>query len=63
MSVLTYEAVVEEGKVRLLEPVVLPENVRVYVVVTDTRVQPTKQIRTPRLKNPSEAADFVLEVS
>jgi hypothetical protein len=28
MSVLTYEAVVEEGEVRLLEPVVLPENVR-----------------------------------
>ncbi len=63
MSVLTYEAVVEDGKVRLLEPVTLPENVRIYVVVTDTKIQPPKQIRSPRLKNPAEATDFVLEVS
>ena len=65
MSVVTYEAIVEDGKLRLLEPVSLPENTRVYVVVPQPKLpEPalTKTIRTPRLKNPSDASDFVMEI-
>jgi hypothetical protein len=66
MSVATYEAIVEDGKLRLLEPVALPEKTRVYVVVPQTKLpEPAlpKTIRTPRLKNPTDAADFVMEVN
>nr|WP_309696623.1 antitoxin family protein [Armatimonas sp.] len=67
MSVVTYEAIVEDGKLRLLEPVALPEKTRVYVVVPQPKLLepalPQKNIRTPRLTNPADASDFVMEVS
>ncbi|WP_309713578.1 antitoxin family protein [Armatimonas sp.] len=66
MSVVTYEAIVENGKLRLLEPVSLPEQTRVYVVVPQPKLPElpeTKKIRTPHLKNPADVADFVMEVS
>ena len=62
MSVVTYEAIVENGTLRLLEPVVLPEHTKVYVVVPESKVNSVKNIRTPRLKNPEQAVDFVMEV-
>ena len=66
MSVVTYEAIVEDGKLRLLEPITLPEKARVFVVVPQPKLpeaEHTKAIRTPRLKNPADAGDFVMEVS
>jgi hypothetical protein len=71
MSVATFEAVIENGQVRLPRGVRLPENAVVYVVVPDFPVAGVEQevtlpanprVASPRLKHPEQAADFVLEV-
>lgn len=64
MSVATYEGVVDEsGEIRLLEPVALPVNARVFVVVPHF-IEPLsdkpRHIYSPRLHNPADAADFRL---
>jgi hypothetical protein len=38
MSITTYEGVVEKGKIRLKAGAKLPENAKVYVIVTDTTI-------------------------
>jgi hypothetical protein len=78
MSVITYEAIVENGQVRLPLGVVLPEKATVYVVVPavaseegpsvvhllEPRLtkQPPPRIQSPRLTHPEQAVDFVKEV-
>ena len=62
MKVVTYEAVVENGHVRLPPGVVLPEKTTVYVVVPGTKVQRTAHFRSPRLADPAQAARLELEV-
>lgn len=61
MSVVTYEAIVENGILRLLESVTLPEKTKVYVVVPASGETIPKHIRTPRLKNREQNADFMME--
>jgi len=65
MAITTYEGVVEKGKIRLKSGVKLPENVKVYVVVTDARIEKKRLIRipTPRLARRGQAARFKMEVS
>ncbi|HUO09153.1 MAG TPA: antitoxin family protein [Phycisphaerae bacterium] len=58
MLVTAIEGVVENGTIRLREPVSLAENTRVYVIVTGTSTAPATQIHSPRLANPDQAADF-----
>ncbi len=63
MTVPTYEGIVENGRIRLLEDVVLPEKAKVYVVVPEVVVElpplpPVVHVRSPRLANPSHAARF-----
>lgn len=65
MSVATYEGFVDEsGEIRLLEPVALPVNARVFVVVPQM-MEPLsdkpRHIYSPRLVNPADAADFRLQ--
>jgi hypothetical protein len=62
MKGVTYEATVEDGQVRLLEAVRLPEHTRVYVVVPDVEDAPRHHVRSPRLAHPEQASDFVMEV-
>lgn len=59
MKVATYEGVVENGRVRLLDDVVLPEKTRVYVVVPGIEAKRVVHIRSPRLADPSQADDFL----
>lgn len=61
MSVLVLEGVVEGGQIRLLEGE-LPEKTRVFVVVPG-EVQPTPPVWSPRLADPREANQFVMEVT
>lgn len=63
MKVATYEAVVENGQIKLLDAPSLPENARVYVVVTG--VEDVRPFRAggPRLARPEQASDFVKEVT
>jgi len=60
--VQTYEAVYEDGVIRLAENVRLPEHTKVYVVVPEGTIEPTYRVGIPRLAHPHQAADFVKEV-
>ena len=65
MNTLTLDATVENGKIRLLSPIWLPDNIRVFVVIPETEivVKPGRplHLRSPRLKHPSDASTFALE--
>jgi len=62
MKAVTYEATVENGEIKLSEPVRLPENSRVYVVVPGVAEAPRLVVGSPRLAHPEQARDFVKEV-
>jgi hypothetical protein len=62
MAVATFEAVVENGQVRLPAGVVLPERQTVFVVVPDPAT-PTLQVPGVRLADPQDAARFEMTVS
>lgn len=59
----TYEAVIENGQVRLPYDIHLPEMAKVYVVVPDVTGAPTARIVSPRLVNPEQAEYFAKEVT
>ena len=61
MKVITYEAVVEGGEVKLPPTVKLPEHAKVYVVVPGIEDLPSSMIHTPHLLRPEQAADFAME--
>jgi hypothetical protein len=63
MNIVTYEATVENGRIKLSEPVKLPERARVYVVVPGVEEAPTFHVASPRLALPEQAVDFVKEVA
>lgn len=60
MKVATFEAVVENGQIRLPESVHLPEKAKVYVVIPG--VPSAAYIGSPRLVRPEQASDFEKEV-
>lgn len=66
MKVTTYEGVVENGRVRLLDEAQIPENATVYVIVPEVDFEveprPVSYIASPRLANPEQAKDFVKKV-
>ena len=62
MGVVTLEGIVEQGQIKLTDNVRLPEQTKVYVVVPDAQAMPPVHVRTPRLADPKQAADFALEV-
>jgi hypothetical protein len=65
MAVITYEGIVEKGKIRLKSGVRLPENAKVYVIVPEAQSQKKKVVRvlTPRLVQRKQASDFIMKVS
>ena len=65
MTLVTYEGVVQKGKIRLKAGVKLPENAKVYVVVADLQLDDKKVIRmlTPRLADRKQAADFKMTMT
>lgn len=65
MNVATYEAVIENGQVRLPHNIRLPEKAKVYVVVPDAQTldaHPIARIASPRLVYPEQTAYFVKEM-
>ena len=62
MSILTIEAKVENGQIRLPDGVKLPEHARVFVVVPDIEITRETRVLSPSLVHPEQAADFTLEV-
>jgi len=63
MSVLTFEGIVEEGRIRLKPDVRLPDKTKVYVLVPDMQVEEVARLISPRLAHREQAADFVMEVA
>ncbi len=59
MKVATYEAVVENGRIKFAEEPHLPERAKVYVVVAESD---GLQMKSPRLARSEQAADLVKEV-
>jgi hypothetical protein len=63
MKVATYEATVENGQIRLSEPVRLPERAKVFVVVPGVAEVPRFHLASPQFVGPELAAEFVKEVT
>ena len=69
MAVRTYAGVVEKGNILLDEGVQLPENAKVYVIVTDEVIPVTVdkkkliQILSPHFIQRGDAADFRMTVT
>lgn len=62
MGIATFEAVVENGQIRLPVDVRLPEKSKVYVIAPDVELKPTAAVVSPRLAHPEQAKDFEMEV-
>jgi hypothetical protein len=62
MTVTTFEAVVDNGQIRLPKDVHLAQNTKVYVVVPNISLGPPRRIVSPRLLHRHEAADFKKEL-
>ncbi len=62
MKVTAYEAIVENGQVRVVGGMSLPEHARVYVVVPDADQATAIRVGSPRLAQPERAADFEMKV-
>jgi predicted DNA-binding antitoxin AbrB/MazE fold protein len=60
------DAIFSQGAFRPLEPLALPEGTRVHLSVEEqtstSSVPPAAKIHTPKLANPADASDFVMEV-
>jgi hypothetical protein len=57
MAIMTYEGIVENGRIRLADNVRLPDQARVYIIVPDTDVKRVR-IVSPRLVHREQARDF-----
>lgn len=62
MSVMTFEAVIENGQVRLPVDVVLPERKTVYVVVPGDDMPLNRAIAGFRMAHPENARNFDMKV-
>ncbi len=59
---VTLEGIVENGQIRLLNNVHLPEGTKVVVIVPDSQVKSLPRVVSPQLVYPDQAKDFALEV-
>ena len=62
MSVVTLEAVVEDGQIRMPNNIRFPNQTKVYVV-PGMDVAHVIRLASPRLARPEQASDFALEVT
>jgi hypothetical protein len=62
MKIATFQGFVENGQVRLLDNVRLPEKATVFVVVPGAEQAGTIWARSPRLAHPEQAGDFKKEI-
>lgn len=62
MSATPIEGIVENGRIRVLGDVMLPENAHVYIILSTPQTMPLKRILSPRLAHPEQASDFVKQV-
>jgi hypothetical protein len=58
-----YEGIVENGQIRLIDNIRLPDKTKVYVVIPARRGEKAVRIFSPRLAHPEQAADFRMRVT
>jgi hypothetical protein len=63
MSTSPIEGIVENGQIRVLGGVVLPENARVYIFFPALDSSVPIHLPAPRLAHPEQASEFVKQVS
>lgn len=59
MRITTFEGIVDNGQIRLVDNVRLPNNAKVYVIFPEIKFA---EIHSPSLLHPEQAADFKLEI-
>ena len=62
MQVTTFEGIVENGKIRLITNINLPEKTKVYVIIPGFEAKKAAHVYSPRLVHPEQAADFKKEI-
>jgi len=65
MKIITYEGVVENGRVQLPSGVSLPEKAKVFVIVpedVESGAPQTARVCSPRLVHPEQANDFAKQI-
>lgn len=62
MQVTTFEGIVENGKIRLITNINLPEKTKVYVIIPGFETRKVAHVYSPRLVHPEQAADFKKEI-
>jgi len=62
MNHTIHEGIVENGQIRLMPDIRLPEKTKVYVLVPAQQTNLVAHIYSPRLANPNDADAFVMEV-
>ncbi len=62
MKIATFQGFVENGQIRLVDNVRLPEKATVFVVVPGAEISASVCVRSPRLAHPEQAGDFKKEV-
>jgi hypothetical protein len=62
MNVVTWEATVEGGQIRLPPDVQLPDHTKVYVVVPGVEAERAARIASPRVVRPEQHSAFAMEI-
>jgi hypothetical protein len=62
VATFTFEGKVENGQIRLPDDVRLPENTKVYVVLSESGNAKHVRVHSPRLKYPAQSADFAKQI-
>ncbi len=62
MQIATFEGTVDNGVIKLLNNLRLPDKTKVYVIVPDLEPKQASRIYSPRLVHPEHAKDFQIEM-
>ena len=62
MAVVTFEGIIENGRIVLPKHLFLPERTKVYVIIPDFESEQGVRISSPRLVHPDQATEFKKEV-
>ncbi len=62
MQVTAFEGIIENGQIRLITNINLPERTKVYVIIPGFETKRDLHIYSPRLAHPEQAADFQKDI-
>ena len=62
MSIISFEAIINNDQIQLPPNIPLPNQTKVYVIVPDFKRVRKAHINTPHLVYPKQASDFTKEV-